>query len=94
MLPTFTVLELKIKPATSPYPPPPLRHISQLTYTTQLVGGILKWVGARGHSVVERNGFSVHRHGLKSWLCPLMSSVTLSKSWDLLSFCFLIDEQG
>lgn len=22
MLPTFTVLELKIKPATSPYPPP------------------------------------------------------------------------
>ena len=68
MLLKLPISELKIKPATSPHPPLPT--ISQLTYTAQQVGGLLKWVGARGHSIAERNGFSVHRHEFKSWLCP------------------------
>lgn len=91
MLLKLTISELKIKPATSPHPPLPT--ISQLTYTAQQVGGLLKWVGARGHSIAERKGSQYTDMNSSPGSAPI-SSVNLSKSWDLLSFYFLISEWG
>lgn len=75
MLPKLTVLELKMKPITSPHP---------LCFTVGLYCRARRRdfeIGRdKGHNMVERNGFLVHRLRFKSW--------------DLLSFCFLIGESG